>query len=122
MSFEDARLRDWWASAFPDDDVIDQGLKEGRQYDAYLILDRLPTGLVKSLIGYNPGLTLREQEQAALECRRRIDSFAERGRNGPYTWQKRNSDGGYQAWIRHRVPVDQVIWPKFAPSLVAPRP
>jgi hypothetical protein len=31
MSFEDARLRDWSASAFPDNDVIDQGLRVGRR-------------------------------------------------------------------------------------------
>lgn len=112
MSFEDARLRDWWASAFPDDDVIDQGLRSGRSYDAYVIVDQLPSGRIATLIGYNRGLTLREQEQTALECKRRVDSFIERGRNGPYLWQKRACDGGYQAWIGHRSPVDRAIWPR----------
>lgn len=108
--FEDARLARWWASAFPDYRVIDQGYKENRQYDAYLILDQLPKGVVKAWIGYNPSLTQDEQEQAALECKRRVDSFTERGRNGPYPWQKRTSDNGYQAWIRHRSPVGKTIW------------
>ena len=109
MSFENTRLGDWWASAFPDNDVIDQGLKACRDYDAYLILDQLPQGGVATVIGYNPRLSLAEQEQAALECKRRVDSFAVRGRNGPYVWQKRTCDGGYQAWIRHRSPVGETI-------------
>jgi len=92
--------------------VIDQGLRVGRRYDAYLILDQLPDGRVATLIGYNPRLSEREQEQAALECKRRVDSFAERGRNGPYAWQKRASDGGFQAWIGHRSPVSRTVWPR----------
>jgi hypothetical protein len=111
VSFRDARLHAWWADAFPDNDVIDQGLTASRDYDAYLILDALPHGGVATLIGYNPRLSLLEQEQAALECKRRVDSFAERGRNGPYVWQKRAGDGGYQSWIRHRSPVGETIWP-----------
>jgi hypothetical protein len=112
MGFDDTRLRDWWASAFPDNDVIDHGLKARRDYDAYLILDQLPEGRVATVIGYNPRLSLLEQELVALECKRRVDSFAERGRNGPYVWQKRASDGGFQAWIPHRSPVGKTIWPR----------
>ncbi|HEX5335778.1 MAG TPA: hypothetical protein VFW55_07850 [Propionicimonas sp.] len=116
MGFKDSRLREWWAAAFPDTDVIDQGLKASRDYDAYVILDRLPQGGVAAVIGYNPRLNLAEQEQAALECKRRVDSFAERGRNGPYVWQERASDGGYQSWIRHRSPVGTTIWPRLVAS------
>ena len=32
MSFEDAQLHDWWASAFPDNEVIDHGLDAGRDF------------------------------------------------------------------------------------------
>jgi len=92
-------------------EVIDHGLDAGRDFDAYLILDQLPRGEVATVIGYNPRLSRHEQEQAALECKRRVDSFAVRGRNGPYVWQKRTGDTGFQAWISHRSPVRKTIWP-----------
>ncbi len=114
MSFDDARLRDWWTAAFPDNEVIDHGLDTGRDYDAYLILDQLPEGEVSTVIGYNPKLSQLEQEQAALECKRRVDSFVLRGRNGPYVWQKRTCDSGFQAWVGHRSPVGKTIWPHEA--------
>ena len=117
MSFEDARLHDWWASAFPDNEVIDHGLDAGRAFDAYLILDLLPEGGVATVIGYNPRLSQLEQEQAALECKRRVDSFALQGLNGPYVWQRRTRDSGFQAWISHRSPVRRTIWPhQFGPE------
>jgi hypothetical protein len=111
MEFEDAALNDWWASAFPDNEVIDHGLDAGRDFDAFLIVDQLPKGDVATVIGYNPGLSVLEQEQAALECKRRVDSFAVRGLNGPYVWQRRTCDSGVQAWISHRSPVRRTIWP-----------
>jgi hypothetical protein len=114
MTFEDARLGDWWASAFPDNDVIDRGLDAGRDYDAYLIVDQLPAGEVATVIGYNPRLSQLEQEQAALECKRRVDSFTLRGRNGPYAWQERTCDAGFQTWVGHRSPVGRTIWPHEA--------
>ena len=84
---------------------------------AYLILDVLPEGEVVIVIGYNPRLSLLEQEQAALECKRRVDSFAVRGRGGPYIWRKRTGDSGFQAWISHRSPVRRTIWPhRVAPQ------
>ena len=87
-------------------------------FDAYLILDVLPEGEVAIVIGYNPRLSLLEQEQAALECKRRVYSFAVRGRNGPYVWQKRTGDSGFQAWISHRSPVRRTIWPhQVAPQV-----
>jgi hypothetical protein len=110
IRFEDAQLSKWWAAAFPDTDVIDEGLDDGHNYDAYVIVDERAKGRVSTLIGFNPHLTPCEQEQAALECKRRVDSFADRGRNGPYAWLTRVRASGYKTWIRHRSPVAQTIW------------
>ena len=62
----------------------------------------------------NPRLSQLKPEQTALECKRRVDSFALRGRNGPYAWQKRTCGAGFETWVGHRSPVRRTIWPHEA--------